>query len=641
MSLKHRVAAGFAVLCALFLALVLLQLVAGDRLQARHDARTARMEGLFEANREVLQGMTDAETAVRGLQLTGEQQFLEPYESGKRGAFAALDRLDDAVENPVLVRLVTAERQAVNRWLYAYGIPIINAGVADGDLRRAARGKELFDDIRAANALVGKAVEAERAAVHAADRRDARRMQLIFGGLALLVLLTGAGLALLHQRYLLGPLEHIRRTLRRLADGDRAARAEPTGPAEMRAVIGTLNDLAAETERLIDAEQARVAAGEARHRVAARLRSGQDPETIGRQVLEVVADAFGAGAAYALITVGRPAGMSVCWPSGAAEPDPELVRQVRSGRPGVVRVIGDDLVIALSGDDECPPGALIVHRPGGPAWTGNDERLLARLAREIEHAVGHQRLHLRQDRLISELRQLDEQKDVFVATVTHELRTPLTSILGYTELLTADDDPGGLSPMQRRGLDAILRNAHRLEATVGDLLLLDGANGRLGPEPGPVDLTATLTGVHEELAGAARAKHVQSVLEAEPVRVLGDGAQLERALRKLVDNAIKFTPPGGRFELRLSIDGDEAVITVSDTGMGIPADDLPGLFTPFHRAANAMHQAVQGPGLGLAIVRNIVTEHGGSVSARSELGKGSTFTLILPVLAPTAEEVHS
>lgn len=507
MNLRHRVAAGFAVLCVLFLALVTLQLVAGDRLQARQSQRVAQIEWMLNADRAVLQYMTDAETGVRGFQLTGDKAYLTTYDSGRRGAFVELDRLAARSQSADIARLVEAERAAAERWLYAYGIPIVNAGVADADAARAARGKELFEELRTANAAVARAVSAEHEALVDEYLRATNRAQLLFAGLAVLVLVTGLVIAYLHQRHLLQPVEHIRHTLRQLADGERSARAEETGPAEMRAVIGTLNDLAGEIERLLTAEQARVSAGE-----------------------------------------------------------------------------------------------------------------------------------LRQSRLISELRVLDEQKDVFVSTVTHELRTPLTSILGYAEMLS-DGDSGELTPMQERSLGAILRNAHRLQATVADLLLLDRDNERIGAEPVPVDLAAMLTGVHDELAAAARAKNVDSDLEVGEVWVRGDGVRLERALRKLVDNAIKFTPSGGRFVLRLTAHGPDAVVTVTDTGMGIPADDLPGLFTPFHRAANAMSQAAQGPGLGLAIVRNIVTEHGGTVAVRSELGRGSTFTVVLPALV--AAEVSS
>jgi signal transduction histidine kinase len=213
--------------------------------------------------------------------------------------------------------------------------------------------------------------------------------------------------------------------------------------------------------------------------------------------------------------------------------------------------------------------------------------------------------------------------------VTHELRTPLTSILGYTEMLT-DGDGGELSPLQQRGVTAILRNAHRLNATVADLLLLDRANNSIGAGASRLDLADVIATVRAEFEPPARGRDLTLTGEADPVWVDGDARQLERMLRNLLDNAVKFTGPGGRVACRLRDQDGTAVLTVTDTGIGIPEADLAGLFTPFHRAANAMHQAVQGSGLGLAIVRNIVTEHGGTVTAESRLGEGSTFTVTLP-----------
>jgi signal transduction histidine kinase/CHASE3 domain sensor protein len=638
MKLKFRVAAGFALLCSLFLALVFLQLVVGDRMRADHARRSERVERALNANRTVLQNMTDAETGVRGFQLTGDRAYLAPYDTGRQGAFVALDDLAAAVRGPGSRRLVDDERQAAAHWLYAYGIPIVNAGAADPDAARAARGRAMFDELRRANAGVGAALDAERRTMLAADQRDGRRVELLFGGLALLVLVVGAVVATLHQRHLLEPLEHIRHTLRRLARGDLSARARPAGPGEMRAVIGTLNDLAAETERLITAEKARAASGELRQRVAAELLSLRDPRDAGRRIAEIVGTALGAGAVHGRVTVGHDAGMAVTWPRDAPPLTPELAREIRAGEPGVVRELDGGLAVALRGDEACPAGLVYVTRPAHPEWSPAERRLVAALCRDLDHAIGQQRLQLSQARVITELRVLDEQKDVFVSTVTHELRTPLTSILGYAEML-ADGEGGEVSPVTLRGLGAILRNAHRLEATVADLLLLDRAGERIGGEVLPVDLAAVLEGLHGELAAAARAKDVGGLLDAEPAWVRGDGVQLGRALRKLVENAIKFTPSGGRYEVRLTADAQQATVTVTDTGMGIPADDLPGLFTPFHRAANAVEHAVQGPGLGLAIVRNIVTEHGGTVSARSELGRGSTFTVTLPTV-PAAEPAH-
>jgi signal transduction histidine kinase len=290
------------------------------------------------------------------------------------------------------------------------------------------------------------------------------------------------------------------------------------------------------------------------------------------------------------------------------------------------------VAVPLTGEAGGASGLIHLVRHAGPGWTADECRLLTALAREIDHTVRQRRLAYRQARLISELRGLDERKDAFVATVTHELRTPLTSILGYTEML-ADGDGGDLSPLQQRGVGVILRNALRLQETVADLLLLDRATQRAGASHLPVDLAAVMAGVCAALEPAARTREV-TVDGAGSGWVVGDAEHLARALHNLVDNAIKFSAAGDRVTWRVIARDGDAVVTVADTGIGIPPDDLPGLFTPFHRGANAMDRAVQGSGLGLAVTHNIVIDHGGAVAVASQLGRGSTFTVTLPAVTP-------
>ncbi|GAA0472113.1 hypothetical protein Ade02nite_51720 [Paractinoplanes deccanensis] len=643
-SLRYRVAGGFAGLLALFLVLIIGQFVVSDRLRVEHIGHTEHVDVLHDTNQAVLQQMTNAETGVRGFQLTGDEAFLEPYDSGRAAAFEALDALAAIVDDPEVSRLVQAERETAENWLHAYAIPIVNAGEADADAGRLARGKALFDELRAANADVAAAIGAYGDALARDERADTRAAGLLFGSLAVIVVLAGMGLALLHQRHLLAPLEDIRGTLRRLADGDLGARCRPVGPGELKAVAGTVNDLAAETERLITAERARAARSELRQAIAAELRSEGDPREIGWRMAMLIGNAMGADAVHGQVTFQPGDRLEVHWPPNAATLDPKVAEEMANAVPGQAVTpasLPGGLAVALSGDSGCPPGMICVVRSARPEWQPEERRLLASLAREIDHTVHQFRLRLRQARLISELRVLDEQKDVFVSTVTHELRTPLTSILGYTEMLV-EDEGDDLSPIQKRGLDAILRNANRLQETVTDLLLLDRSNERVGAEAVPVDLAGVVDNLYESLGTAARAKDLRWDVTTEPAWVLGDAGQLERALRNLLQNAIKFTDQGGRLECRVSAANGEVHVEITDTGIGIPPDDLPGLFTPFHRASNAMHQAVQGSGLGLAIVRTIVSEHGGTVTARSDLGKGSTFTIKLPLSQqPLAEPTRS
>ncbi|HEU4346862.1 MAG TPA: ATP-binding protein [Actinoplanes sp.] len=639
-SVKRRFGAAFAGLMLLFLAVVLVQLSVYDRLYTGNDRRAGRLAQARDANHAVLQHMTDAETGVRGFQLTGDEAFLSPYDSGRAGAFRTFDKVAELSGDSDMQRLLAAERAAAAHWLYAYAIPIVNAGVADRDEARAARGKEMFDHIRAANAEVDAAIRARQENQADAARRQSRYVQLLFSGLAAAFLVAALLLAAVHQRHLLVPLEHIRLTLRRLAAGDRSARAVEGGPAEMRAVIGSLNGLAERTEQLLEAEQARAVRNELRQAVAAALHDNRDADATARRVAELIGRALGADAVHSRVAVDAGLGVNVCWPAAAPPLPATAVTEILDGRPGTVLTVPDEpgaIAVPLAGDHECPPGLICLVRPDQPYWTAEERRLLAALGGEIDHAVRQQRLHLRQARLISQLRVLDERKDAFVATVTHELRTPLTSILGYTEMLS-DGDGGELSPLQRRGVAAILRNAERLQDTVANLLLLDRAASRAAGSAAPVELAVVAAGVAAETTPQAHAKGLEISMNVAPAWVSGDARHLERALRNLVDNAIKFTGAGGRIGCRIGPEGDRVQVVVSDTGIGIPPDDLPGLFTPFHRAANAMDQAVQGPGLGLAIVHAIVTEHGGTVAVRSEPGAGSTFTVSLPALATAPAE---
>jgi two-component system phosphate regulon sensor histidine kinase PhoR len=208
-SVRLRALGAFVLLLVLFLSLVLVHLLAGGRLQDERTAHADRITRTREANRAVLQFMTDSETGVRGFQLTGSHKFLEPYESGRVGAVGALSAVEEDHDGEVQ-RLVSEERQAASQWLYAYAIPIVNAGTADADEGLAGRGKDMFDRIRTANSAVEAALATEQETTADADRRPEQTARLLFATLAVLTLATGLGVAVLHRRHLLHPLEQLR-----------------------------------------------------------------------------------------------------------------------------------------------------------------------------------------------------------------------------------------------------------------------------------------------------------------------------------------------------------------------------------------------------------------------------------------------
>jgi PAS domain S-box-containing protein len=235
-------------------------------------------------------------------------------------------------------------------------------------------------------------------------------------------------------------------------------------------------------------------------------------------------------------------------------------------------------------------------------------------------------------RQVQELEELDRIRSEFVATVSHELRTPLTSIIGEVELLV-DGDLGELAAAQARGVEVIGRNGQRLLTLIDDLLMLSHIETsalELRREPTPV--ARLVDGLRCQVEHTAAAKPVELAIDCCPGvgSVHVDREQLGRALLNLLTNAVKFTPAGGRVVLDARRDGEDLVITVSDTGVGIPLDEQDRLFTRFFRSSVATRMAIQGTGLGLAIVKQIVEEHGGTVGIVSTPDVGTTVTVTIP-----------
>ena len=252
-------------------------------------------------------------------------------------------------------------------------------------------------------------------------------------------------------------------------------------------------------------------------------------------------------------------------------------------------------------------------------------------------------LEVRNERLL----ELDHLKDEFVALVSHELRTPLTSIRGYLELVL-DGEAGEVTDDQRQFLGVVERNANRLLDLVGDLLFLAQIEaGKLSLEFGAVDLSAVAAESVETARPLAEEKEITLTLATSPLPLLaGDRARLGQLLDNLVSNAVKFTPRGGRVDVRVSASRESAILEVRDTGMGISADEQEHVFERFFRTSRATEQAIQGTGLGLAISKGIVHAHGGRITLASNEDEGATFRVAIPIRAvqpaePAEEEIAS
>jgi signal transduction histidine kinase len=239
---------------------------------------------------------------------------------------------------------------------------------------------------------------------------------------------------------------------------------------------------------------------------------------------------------------------------------------------------------------------------------------------------------------VTQALEVSRMKDEFVGLISHELRTPLSSILGYLELMR-DEDEDPLSDDQLKYLAVAERNAHRLLRLVGDLLFTaQVASGKFPLEITEVQLHDVVHAAVQSAGPVASAAGVTLGLEVtdDMITVRGDTQRLGQSFDNLISNAIKFTPRGGSVTVSLGHEHDEAIVTVRDTGMGIPASEIDQLYARFFRASTATRNAVPGVGLGLTITKAIVTAHAGRLDVESEEGIGTAFSLSLPLSVPSA-----
>jgi signal transduction histidine kinase len=257
----------------------------------------------------------------------------------------------------------------------------------------------------------------------------------------------------------------------------------------------------------------------------------------------------------------------------------------------------------------------------------------------IEHTMLRQynqkvveRLEQRVRELMSaniELREVDRLKSQFLASLSHELRTPLTSLVGYLDLLS-NQTLGEMNDLQHGALDVVRRNVDTLSRHLNNLLYLHEYRSS------QLSLSAVrLNDIVQQSLQSYKPRATQANIELETqvetvAPIYADPLALELALSNLLDNAIKFTPPGGWVLLSLRDEPTQVVVQVADTGIGIPAEELEKIFLPFHRVDTSLASPSSGNGIGLALVEHVIKAHGGSVTVQSVQEQGSTFTMTLP-----------
>ncbi|MET7419798.1 ATP-binding protein [Dactylosporangium sp. NPDC005555] len=579
---------------------------AGHYLTGVHDAQLRDLAGAQQANQRILQDLTDIETGVRGYQLTGDPLFLEPFRTGAADyPRAHAEALRTAPDDRTRI-LVRDQDQAAQRWLAQVALPIsaLPAGRPGLDADRSARGKELFDAIRAANAAVGAAVEEARAAATAAYHRASSILEVALALLALLPVLVALRIYAAVNRMLLAPLARLQDTLERRAGGDRDARAVVEGPAEVRRLGAALNAGLDE-------------AGEARERIVSAADEVAAQKAYLDQVLDVVevavltSDAEGRvvhsnraarrlGLAAVRPPAPRPVGAAdvVPRPVSAAEvvPAPAAAADVVPGRE-----IAADVVPGPVGAVEVVPGREI---------TAGD-RCVVVDARPLSGGAGW----VTTGRDVTDLREREADLAAFAAVAAHDLRSPLATISRCTEILAGqvtDQDDAALVTRIGSGVE-------RMRGLIEDLLAYATARDAV-LEPAPMDVTALITG----LSPAVVVDGPLPVLDADP-------AMLRRLFDTLIGNALRSTPPGRAADVHVSAsasaDGGVCLV-VADRGIGIPADLRGRLFTPFHRGSGG--RSYSGTGLGLAICQRVVARHGGTIAASGNPGGGTRVEITLP-----------
>jgi signal transduction histidine kinase len=327
---------------------------------------------------------------------------------------------------------------------------------------------------------------------------------------------------------------------------------------------------------------------------------------------------------------------------------------VAVSRPAVpfLAILGDELIFPILGAAFVALIISLVVAFWLARWIGRPLQLVVSASRKMP-TVEAESIPLRGPHEVQELAQAfnemnlrvqtsQESQREFVANVSHELKTPLTSVQGFAQAIL--DGTANSPDAQKQAAQVIYDESSRMHRMVLDLLDLARLDaGTIDLQRSAVDLTILLHSIAEKFGPQARVANITILMETTALPVIsGDGDRLAQVFTNLVDNALKFTPAGGRIILRAIQNAGGVQVEVADNGAGISGDVLPYIFDRFYQAdlsrPGGKHH---GAGLGLAIVKEIVGAHGGKISVRSEPGMGSTFIITLPLATPEAGTVAS
>ncbi|GAC1564944.1 MAG: hypothetical protein NVS2B7_39050 [Herpetosiphon sp.] len=330
-----------------------------------------------------------------------------------------------------------------------------------------------------------------------------------------------------------------------------------------------------------------------------------------------------------------------------------VVQAIRSGKTMCFAEVSEAQLRAMARDDEhlallhklAPRSLLVVPMHarerilGAVAFVSTsadrhysemEQQLAEELARRAALAVDNAYL-------LRETQQALQSRDEFLSLASHELKTPISAIIGYAQLLERRLTRQAANDHQTmRTLQTLVEQGHRLTRLIHDMMDVSRMQlEQLHMQRKTVDLVALTNRLVAEVAPVAPSYHFEIETDASPLEVLGDPDRLEQALQNLVQNAMKYSPKESIIKIRVERRGNQAAVLVGDQGIGIPKADQPLVFTRFFRASNAISTAANGMGVGLYVVKEIVAQHGGTVSVESIENVGSTFTVTLPLMIAT------
>jgi two-component system phosphate regulon sensor histidine kinase PhoR len=410
------------------------------------------------------------------------------------------------------------------------------------------------------------------------------RTRALVAAAAALALFVGVLAARTISRRLTRPLSRMRSAATSIADGNLDARIPEEGTTELAQLAVTVN------------------------RMASDLRSRIDEANEDRRTRDLVLAAMDEGVllvdAGGEVQYANPAALRLTGHIGSNAEDPRAYLS-----PVLQRLVLD------------------ARQAGSVRETEVDMGRPSRTVLASAFPVGGEGLALLVLRDVTETRRVEQMRRDFVAAASHELKTPVASIQAAAETLShaIDENPDAA----HRFIANLLRDAERLSMIVRDLLDLS----RLESERATLEnvrLDAVARDEVTRMSERLREAELDVELDASPVIVRGSGEDLTLLVGNLLDNAMRYTKPGGRIRVDVRSENGMALLSVSDTGIGIPTRDLPRIFERFYRVDRARSRDTGGTGLGLSIVKHVAEKHGGRVEARSEFGRGSTFLVTFP-----------